>query len=230
MSEGSFVTVRCSRYVSDSTLSWLVSCSLLLGCGGASAHLRPTPKVIVEGASPRNIRELARRCGPPVSPAPSPASRETAAPEPCPPSDAGRTVATIQTAGGLLEIIDDDVTRVLLDETEILHGAVDGKDEPPYRSLFRYFHGLAPFEDVVILRKWNGGNACDGWGFTFIGINADGSYRLSDLPYCGGPEPIVTSSATEVRISIPAHPPNRGTGVLPAQVWVYSKGTLRRTR
>lgn len=53
---------------------------------------------------------------------------------------------------------------------------------------------------------------------------------LRDIPYCGGPDPLVHVAATRVTVVIPEHPPNRGEGLLPGETYIYTAGSVARVR
>jgi len=74
------------------------------------------------------------------------------------------------------------------------------------------------------------GNACWGYGVTFVGIRRDGRFSVADLDYCGGPEPFVQATTTKVTITIPEHPPNRGEGRIREETYVYMAGEVVRIR
>jgi hypothetical protein len=137
-------------------------------------------------------------------------------------------VFRLRIAGRLLEIFQGTVLgEVRLDGNLIIRGD-NATEIAPWREFVRQFGPVEPFDDLVLLR-WDGpGSACDGYGFTFLGINEDGTFELSDVPYCGGPPPIVTASRTQVTIEVPPHAPNRGNGWIPGEKWIYSHSRVRR--
>jgi hypothetical protein len=98
-------------------------------------------------------------------------------------------------------------------------------------------HGLEPWIagslgrveafDEVLLVGWAAvGNACWGYGVTFVGVRRDGGFSVADIPFCGGPEPLVQVTATKVTVTIPEHPPNRGKGRKPRETYVYAAGKV----
>ncbi len=49
---------------------------------------------------------------------------------------------------------------------------------------------VEPFDEVVLVGWAAVGNACSGYGMTLVGVSRDGDFSASDIPYCGGPEPL----------------------------------------
>lgn len=123
--------------------------------------------------------------------------------------------------------------EITLNANVIIHRDLrDSLPEPgPWAELFRYFGPLPPFAGVVLLGWRSPGNACFGFnGLTFLSIRSDGTWERADVPYCAGPEPIITSTSSAITIRIPAAPPNRGTGIIPGETWVYRRGKVKKTR
>ena len=91
--------------------------------------------------------------------------------------------------------------------------------------------GVRPFDEVVLLQMNMLGNACNGGPLLFIGLKADKSYSLSEsIDFCGGSPPVVTWSDSKVTVLIPGGPPNRGTGYIPPETWVYQNGLVRQVK
>ncbi|HVH43355.1 MAG TPA: hypothetical protein VM925_13465 [Labilithrix sp.] len=103
----------------------------------------------------------------------------------------------------------------------------DKRADGPIPSIARSFGKLGEFDEVLLVR-WDGpGNACDGYGFTFLGLRKDGAFKLSDdIPWCGGPAPVISVSGERVTVSRPKSPPNRGTDEVPAASWIYEAGRV----
>jgi hypothetical protein len=143
-------------------------------------------------------------------------------------AEAPQQTRQFRVAGRLLEILQtEEIGEVRLDGKTLSHGTIDN-DAAPFRSLIRNFGAVAPFDNVVLLR-WEGrGNACNGYGFTFLGINEGGSFKQVDVPFCGGAEPLITASPTQVTLEIPDAPPNRGSGIVPGETWVYRHGAVSK--
>jgi len=89
---------------------------------------------------------------------------------------------------------------------------------------------IAPFDEVLLVGWAAGGNACSGYGMTFVGIHRDGRFSVADIPYCGGPEPLFHVAATRVTVVIPEHSPNRGKGRVPRETYLYTAGNVARIR
>jgi len=140
----------------------------------------------------------------------------------------------IETVGGVLEIYADQLSgEVRFNDQVLFHGDAQSTGIP-WRSLSRYFGPVAPFEQVYLLR-WDGqGNGCEGYGFTFLGINADGTFEQADIRYCGGSEDVlpvvISASPTEVSINIPRRPFPHRDGFSAAETWVYRNRVVKRTR
>jgi hypothetical protein len=86
---------------------------------------------------------------------------------------------------------------------------------------------------ALVMQEVMQGNACNGTAIWFTRFNADGSYTFSEpIDYCGGPDPTVSVVGRLVHMSVPAHPPNRGTGTIAGFDYVYDllTGVLSRVR
>ena len=60
-------------------------------------------------------------------------------------------------------------------------------------------------------------------------VSKDAPPTYSDVfDHCGGPDPMVGAMPDKILINVPAHPPNKGTGVIPARNMEYdiATGTL----
>jgi hypothetical protein len=85
-------------------------------------------------------------------------------------------------------------------------------------------------EVALVMQELMQGNACNGTAIWVTKFKADGSYLFSEpIDYCGGPDPTVAVRGSLVRVSVPAHPPNRGTGTIAGFDYTYdlSTGALR---
>jgi hypothetical protein len=91
--------------------------------------------------------------------------------------------------------------------------------------------GVRPFDEVVLLQMNMLGNACNGGPLLFIGLKQDKSYSLSEsIDFCGGAPPVVTWSHDKVTVLLPGGLPNRGTGYIPSETWIYQNGLVRQVR
>ncbi|MGC2236774.1 MAG: hypothetical protein WA584_11470 [Pyrinomonadaceae bacterium] len=103
-------------------------------------------------------------------------------------------------------------------------------DTSPY-VLKHVKSAISPFDEVIVFQNRMLGNACDGTDIFFLGINKNGSYKISDsIGYCGGPAPLVTVGANKITITFPRRRPNRGTGWLRKEVWEYKNGKIREIK
>lgn len=90
---------------------------------------------------------------------------------------------------------------------------------------------VRPFDQVVLLQMNMLGNACDGGPLLFLGLKKDQTYSLSEpIDFCGGKAPVVTWSSSRVTVRIPGGPPNRGSGYIPGETWVYQNGVVKKVR
>ncbi|HEX7667070.1 MAG TPA: hypothetical protein VF407_21215, partial [Polyangiaceae bacterium] len=101
---------------------------------------------------------------------------------------------------------------------------------PSFVALFEHAGG---FDQVVVVR-WDGpGNACNGYGYTFIGIDAvtKATVVSKDLPFCGGPDPKLSVGADRAILFTTADaPPNHGTGTVKGEEWTFANRSLRKVR
>ena len=101
----------------------------------------------------------------------------------------------------------------------------------PLPVIYSYFPGdsIEPFDEVVLLQFNMFGNACNGGPLRFLGLKEDGTYQLSgEIDFCGGKRPVVTWGDNKGTVLLPGGPPNRGTGYIPSETWVYQGGKVRR--
>ena len=102
-----------------------------------------------------------------------------------------------------------------------------GQDSPSFVELFE---NAAGYDQVIVIR-WDGmGNACNGYGYTFVGLRKDGTHAVQAQDYCGGPPPQITlyNKGAGILFATPDSPPNRGTGIVKGEKSVFMNGTLRR--
>jgi hypothetical protein len=99
------------------------------------------------------------------------------------------------------------------------------------RVLGHFKGGIRPFDEVVVLQDSPMGNACNGGPLWFLGINRDGSHKISEkIDFCGGRDPVVKRGADRVTVLLPGGPPNRGKGYIPSETWVYQDGKVRQLK
>lgn len=199
----------------------------LHGCVRSPAPLPPpTPCPSPSASTPSQVAKVE---------APSPTVAPVPAPVPAPaPTSARQRNLSLFISDHQLEIFEGGGgSDILLNGRVIIHRNLnDGLPAPgPWADLYRYFGPLPPFAGVVLLAWRAAGNACFGAnGLTFLGIRDDGTWSRADVPYCAGPEPVITWAGASVTIGIPSHPSNRGTGILPSETWLYTKGAVTKVR
>jgi hypothetical protein len=101
-----------------------------------------------------------------------------------------------------------------------------GRQNPSFAELFE---NAAGYDQVVVI-GWDGmGNACSGYGYTFVGLRKDGTHAVQEQGYCGGPPPQITlyNKGEGILFATPDSPPNRGTGIIKGAKSVFANGTLR---
>ena len=101
--------------------------------------------------------------------------------------------------------------------------------EPTIHTYYKPLAGLGNFEEVILFQMQMLGNACDGGDLIFLGVRKNGTYLLSKpVPFCGGRQPVITWEPDKVTVFIPGGPPNRGKGYIPAETWIYEKGSVTK--
>lgn len=96
-------------------------------------------------------------------------------------------------------------------------------------KLLRHFDGPGGPKSILLLQAMTAGNACNGGPLFFVRVAKDAPPQYSDVfDYCGGPDPMVGAMPDKILINVPAHPPNKGTGIIPAKNMEYdiATGTL----
>ena len=148
---------------------------------------------------------------------------------------------SLHTIAGDLKIIETKANcryAVLLNEKVVLNTDCDDESSPYYatpeptiHTYYKSLTGLGDFEEVVLFQMQMLGNACDGGDLIFLGLRKNGSYRLSDsIGFCGGRAPVITWGPDRVTVVLPGGPPNRGKGYIPAETWVYEKGSVSKRK
>jgi hypothetical protein len=97
-------------------------------------------------------------------------------------------------------------------------------------KLLRHFDGPAGQRSILLFQVTTAGNACNGGSLFFIRVAQSAAPQYSDVfDYCGGPDPMVGAMPDKILINVPAHAPNRGTGMIPAKNMEYdiATGTLQ---
>ena len=156
----------------------------------------------------------------------------------------GQTPATkdsLRTIAGDLKIVEVKANcqfNVTLNEKVILKTDCDDQSsayyatpEPTIHTYYKSLSGVGDFEEVVLFQMQMLGNACDGGDLMFLGLKKNGSYSLShSIGFCGGRPPVVTWGTEKVTVFIPGGPPNRGTGYIPSETWIYEKGRVTKLK
>jgi hypothetical protein len=96
-------------------------------------------------------------------------------------------------------------------------------------KLLRHFDGPGGPKSILLLQAMPAGNACNGGPLFFVRVAKDAAPQYSDVfDYCGGPDPMVGAMPDKILINVPAHAPNKGTGMIPAKNMEYdiATGTL----
>ena len=197
--------------------------ALLLGLAAlAAACDKPAPATV--DASPAAVPSAAP--GPSAEPAASAASKPT-----------GKSV---DTPAGIASEVGDEIKlagKTLYPPPDCAAGAKGGcvkvkalRAEMEGIKLLRHFDGPAGPKSILLLQVTTAGNACNGGPLFFVRVAKDAPPEYSDVfDHCGGPDPMVGAMPDKILITVPAHPPNRGTGVIAARNMEYdiATGTLQ---
>lgn len=155
-----------------------------------------------------------------------------------------KVVAEQETVAGTVRILDLDASRgdelsncrfaVELGSKDVAHTNCRDDDDPfggqPQIDLLRDVRTpIPPFDEVLVLQQNGMGNACNGGPLWFLGLNRDGTYRVSKpIDFCGGRPPILNVEHQSIEVILPGGPPNRGTGTIPTERWSYRNGSITR--
>jgi hypothetical protein len=96
-------------------------------------------------------------------------------------------------------------------------------------KLLRHFDGPGGPKSILLFQVTTAGNACSGGPLFFVRVAKDAPPQYSDVfDHCGGPDPMVGAMPDKILINVPAHPPNRGAGIIPPKNMEYdiATGTL----
>jgi hypothetical protein len=150
-------------------------------------------------------------------------------------SGGGPSSNAVKTVAGNLEVVETKHDGFgfelrLAGRTLVKTDQEDPKDKRasgPHPSVVRSFGAVGSFDEVLFLR-WDGmGNACNGYGYSFLQLKKDGTASLVDLDWCGGPTAELTAEGTsKVIVHRPKSKPNRGDGEIPAETWIYENGAI----
>ena len=93
-------------------------------------------------------------------------------------------------------------------------------------KILRHFDGPGGARSILLLQVTPAGNACNGGPLFFVRLASNAPPQFSDVfDHCGGPDPMVGAMADKIVVSVPAHPPNRGTGTIAAKSMEYDIAT-----
>lgn len=153
----------------------------------------------------------------------------------------GATKDSLHTIAGDLKIVELKANcryQVVLNDKTVLSTNCDDEStsyyatpEPTIHSYYKSLTGTSGFDELVLLQMQTLGNACDGGDLLFVGLRKNGSFSLAKpIEFCGGRPPVITWSADKVIVVLPGGPPNRGTGYIPSETWIYTNGVVTRSR
>ena len=180
---------------------------------------------------------------PPAADAEAPAAASAAgAPsaEPAASAPAKPTGKTVDTPAGIAAESGNEITlagKTLYPPADCPAGGKDGCAKVKALragmegvKLLRHFDGPAGPKSILLLQVTSAGNACNGGPLFFVRVAKDAPPVYSDVfDHCGGPDPMVGAMPDKILINVPAHPPNKGTGVIAAKNMEYdiATGTLQ---
>ncbi len=149
------------------------------------------------------------------------------------------TGKTVETPAGLAAEVGDEIRlagKTIYPPPECPAGGKDGcakvkalRASMEGIKLLRHFDGPGGPKSILLLQAMTAGNACSGGPLFFVRVAKDAPPQYSDVfDYCGGPDPMVGAMPDKILINVPAHPPNKGTGIIPAKNMEYdiATGTL----
>jgi hypothetical protein len=112
------------------------------------------------------------------------------------------------------------------------NGEEDGQFfDSPVPTILKHFNAVTPFDAVVVFQQNMWGNACDGGPLWFLGLKRDGTFSVSSpIDFCGGRPPVIKQTAGRIVVTLPGGPPNRGSGYIPTETWVYENGQVRHLK
>lgn len=137
----------------------------------------------------------------------------------------------VKTVAGKVSLTRNEKTaqcEVLLDHKPILTMGCEFAYLPEITAHFR--GTLGRFDEVVVLQENPMGNACNGGPLHLIGLKKNKTYNVSGaLDFCGGKDPIIEHKGEIISITFPSGPPNRGSGHIPAERWIFQNGQLKKS-
>ncbi|MBK8215235.1 MAG: hypothetical protein IPK71_15965 [Myxococcales bacterium] len=169
---------------------------------------------------------------PTASAAASTATATPSAPSEPPP----KTGKTVDTPAGTAAEVGTEVKlagKTLYPPADCPAGGKDGcakvkalRDSNEGVKILRHFDGPGGARSILLLQVMPAGNACNGGSLFFVRLAGNAPPQFSDVfDHCGGPDPMVGAMADKIVVSVPAHPPNRGTGTIAAKSMEYDIAT-----
>lgn len=151
-------------------------------------------------------------------------------------ADAGAPSKPVETPAGLAAEVGNEIQlagKPLYPPPECPAGGKDGcaKVKALHASmegikLLRHFDGPGGQKSILLLQAMPAGNACNGGPLFFVRLAKDAPPQYSDVfDYCGGPDPMVGAMPDKILINVPAHAPNKGTGMIAAKNMEYDIAT-----
>jgi hypothetical protein len=156
------------------------------------------------------------------------------------PAPAKPTGKTVDTPAGVVSEVGDEIHlagKTLYPPPDCPAGGKDGcakvkalRASMEGVKLLRHFDGPGGPKSILLFQVTTAGNACNGGPLFFVRVSPSAPPQYSDVfDYCGGPDPMVGAMPDKILINVPAHAPNRGTGMIPAKQMEYdiATGTLQ---
>jgi hypothetical protein len=171
-----------------------------------------------------------------AAPAPSASAAASAATPSAPSEPPPKTGKTVDTPAGTAAEVGTEVKlagKTLFPPPDCPAGAKDGCAKVKAHGegnvgvrILRHFDGPGGARSILLLQVMPAGNACNGGSLFFVRLAGNAPPQFSDVfEHCGGPDPMVGAMADKIVVSVPAHPPNRGTGTIAAKSMEYDIAT-----
>lgn len=143
----------------------------------------------------------------------------------------GPTAQSIETPAGVAKQVGDEVDlagRTLYPLSDCAQATGACASVKALRSgmegarIVRAFDGPNGPRSILLVQTTTAGNACNGGPLFFVRVGKEQPPHYSDVfDHCGGPSPEIRADGGKVTISVPAHAPNRGSGMIPAKSGTY---------
>ena len=97
-------------------------------------------------------------------------------------------------------------------------------------EVLSHFRGkIGSFDEVIILQESLMGNACNGGPLHLIALKKSKTFLISGpIDFCGGSTPVIEREGEGISITFPGGAPNRGTGHVPVERWIFVNGQLKK--